>query len=265
LPSSSHPSYPHAGQHDLGQNDLHDPRVAAAMARHVAATSGPVVELGAGHGALTRALAAVLTSGRQVTAVELDPARAERLRRRRLPGVHVVTGDALRHPLPDRPHVVVGNLPFHLTTPVLRRLLHQGRWTDAVLLVQWEVARKRAAIGGTTLLTARWWPWFDVVLGGRVPATAFRPVPAVDGGILLLHRRPQPLVADRDGYQRLTHTVFTGRGHGLGQILPRTGTLAPGAARAWLRRERLAPQTLPRDLTLDQWLSLWRATRLDHG
>jgi 23S rRNA (adenine-N6)-dimethyltransferase len=229
------------------------------MAHLVAATCGPVVELGAGDGALTHALVGALGQGREVTAVELDPDRAARLRRLQLPGVRVVSGDALTHPLPDQPHVVVGNLPFHLTTPILRRLLHARHWTDAVLLVQWEVARKRAAIGGTTLLTARWWPWFDVALGGRVPATAFRPVPAVDGGILLLRRRTEPLVADRAGYQQVTRAVFTGPGRGLGQILPGTGLFAPATVRDWLRGQGLGPQTLPRDLTLDHWLSLWRA------
>ncbi len=64
----------------------------------------------------------------------------------------VVHGDALRTRL-DRP-VVVGNLPFHLTTPILRRLLAAGGWTEAVLLTQWEVARKRAGVGGRTMLTA---------------------------------------------------------------------------------------------------------------
>lgn len=258
---SGHRRSPHSGRHDLGQNDLRDPRVAVRIARLVAATSGPVIELGAGDGALTGALVDALGRGRELTAVELDPDRAARLRRRRLSGVRVVTGDALTHPLPGGPHVVVGNLPFHLTTPVLRRLLHARDWTDAVLLVQWEVARKRAAVGGTTLLTARWWPWFDVGLGGRVPAAAFHPVPAVDGGILLLHRRGQPLVADRAGYQDLAHAVFTGPGRGLGQILPRTGLLPPAATRSWLRSQALRPQTLPRELRRDHWISLWVATR----
>lgn len=71
-----------------------------------------------------------------------------------------------------------------------------------------EVARKRAAVGGTTLLTASWWPWYEFALAGRVPARAFRPVPSVDGGLLVLRRRAAPLLEDRGAYQRFVRSAF---------------------------------------------------------
>ncbi len=90
--------------------------------------------------------------------------------RRSLPAhVDVVHADYLRVPHPRGPHVVVASLPFPLTTAVLRRLLGEREWTHAVLLVQWEVARRRAGVGGATLLTAQWWPWYDFALLRRVP------------------------------------------------------------------------------------------------
>lgn len=180
--------HPHGGRHELGQNFLHHPPTVDAIVRLVRATDGPVLEIGAGDGALTRPLAAL---GRDLLAVELDPHRAHRLARRQ-PGVEVRCADALQVPL-DRP-VVVGNIPFHLTTPLLRRLLHHGSWRHAVLLTQWEVARKRAGVGGRTLLTVQTDPWFEVALHGRVPADAFRPRPSVDGGLLAVTRRDRPLV-----------------------------------------------------------------------
>jgi 23S rRNA (adenine-N6)-dimethyltransferase len=208
----------------------------------VAGTTGPVVEIGPGDGVLTAALASL---HRPVTAVEVDARRVRRLTSHGLPGVRVVAGDVLRWPFPARPHVVAGNVPFHLTTPILRRLLHERHWTDAVLLVQWEVARKRAAGGGTTMMTAMWWPWYTFEMAGRVPASAFRPVPAVDGGILTVRRRAVPLVTDRAGYQRLVHEVFTGGGRGLGEILPRSGA-CPGGPRAdgWGSRDSGRPSSL---------------------
>ena len=96
------------------------------------------------------------------------------------------------------PHHVVSNVPFGITTPLLRHLLDQRAWTTAVLMLQWEVARKRAAVGGTTLLTASWWPWYAFELAGRVPAAAFRPRPSVDAGILVLRRRDRPLLDDAE-------------------------------------------------------------------
>ncbi|MFC9972404.1 23S ribosomal RNA methyltransferase Erm [Spirillospora sp. NPDC127200] len=246
----------HAGRHELGQNFLTDRRVIGAMVDLVARTDGPIVEIGAGGGALTLPLQDL---GRPLTAVEIDRRRAAALARRTSPATTVVADDFLRHRLPRTPHVLVGNLPFHQTTAMLRRVLHGGHWTDAVLLVQWEVARRRAGVGGATLMTAQWWPWYGFRLVQRVPAAAFRPRPGVDGGLLTITRRARPLVdpADRCAYQDLVHRVFTGGGRGLPQILDRAVPDRRAALRAWARRHRVTGATLPRDLTAEQWADLF--------
>ncbi|WP_406632057.1 23S ribosomal RNA methyltransferase Erm [Amycolatopsis sp. WGS_07] len=247
-------AHPHGGRHELGQNFLTDPAVIAAVCTAANHTTTPLVELAAGDGALTLPLS---RTGRPITAIELDPRRATRLAARTGDNVKVIQGDLLHHRFPTTPHTIVGNLPFHLTTATLRHLFRQQHWERAVLLVQWEVARRRAGIGGASQMTAAWWPWFDFTVPARVPAHAFRPRPAVDGGILVITRRPTPLVQERPQYQDFVRKVFTGRGRGLAGILPRTGHLSARAARAWLAQHRLSPQALPRDLTADHWASLW--------
>ncbi|HYH31950.1 MAG TPA: 23S ribosomal RNA methyltransferase Erm [Pseudonocardia sp.] len=234
------------GRHELGQNFLVDRRVAARIAALV--PPGPVVELGAGDGALTRQLAA---RAGDVTAVELDPGRVAGLRRALGRRVRVVQADMLRFRLDADPHVV-SNVPFGITTPLLRHLLGQHAWTTAVLLLQWEVARKRAAVGGTTLLTASWWPWYEFRLAGRVPASAFRPRPAVDGGILVLRRRPVPLVppAERAAYQRLVREAFRGD-----RLLPAVRATLPAAHR-WLAAHGLDRRARPSELTAETWAAL---------
>src|SRR5918994_97661 len=107
---------------ELGQNFLKDKRVA----KRIVAESGVgkdelVVELGAGGGMLTRQLA---RASRQVIAVECDPYWAAHLRERFSDNdVRVVQGDALTVRLPKEPFVVVANIPFNITTPILHRLL----------------------------------------------------------------------------------------------------------------------------------------------
>ncbi|WP_232663832.1 23S ribosomal RNA methyltransferase Erm [Pseudonocardia sp. TRM90224] len=236
------------GRHELGQNFLTDRKVLARIAGLI--PPGPVVELGAGDGALTTRLAA---RPEPVIAVELDPRRVDALHRRLGRKVRVVQCDMLRF-RHDEPHHVVSNVPFGITTPVLRHLLGQRSWRTAVLLLQWEVARKRAAVGGTTLLTAMWWPWYEFSLAGRVPSAAFRPRPAVDGGLLVLHRRERELVphAERAAYQRLVTTAFRGD-----RLLPALRGL-PGVRR-WATREGVDVDTRPGRLTPDQWASLHRA------
>ncbi|QDQ97119.1 23S ribosomal RNA methyltransferase Erm [Tomitella fengzijianii] len=241
------------GRHELGQNFLiHKPTVSRIVGL-VDATSGPILEIGAGDGALTRPLSRL---GRPLTAVEIDEHRAARLARR-LPEVCVENADALRHRL-DGP-VVVGNIPFHVTTPIMRRLLERPAWSTAVLLTQWEVARKRAGVGGATMMTAQAAPWFRFQLETRVPATAFAPMPSVDAGLLVIERRPTPLVPPRQRreYERFVRAVFTGRGRGLAQIVGRAAGLGQRRAHRTIAAAGIRDRSLPRDLSPQQWARLW--------
>ncbi|TQK20602.1 23S rRNA (adenine-N6)-dimethyltransferase [Microbacterium sp. SLBN-154] len=245
----------HGGRHELGQNFLiHTPSI-DRIDTLVRGTRGPILEIGAGDGALTRRLAA---TGRQLTAIDIDEHRAHRLARS-LPGVSVRQGDALRHPI--REPVIVGNIPFHLTTPILRRLLGETRWTDAVLVTQWEVARKRAGIGGQTMMTAQSGPWFTFDLHGRIPRSGFLPSPTVDGGILTITRRDDPLLPGtaRRSYERFVAAVFSGRGRGLDHIVARAARVEHGIARRELARADVERSALPRDLAAPQWVALWTA------
>jgi 23S rRNA (adenine-N6)-dimethyltransferase len=244
------------GPHELSQNWLVDRRFPAQMAeilRH--APPLPVLELGAGNGAITRAL---LAAGLRVTAVEIDPRCAARLRTALAGRADVVAADMLSFDFGARRHHVVANVPFSLTTPLLRRLVRQQHWDTALLVLQWEVARKRAGVGGTTMFTAIWWPWYEFSLCTRVPAAAFVPRPAVDGGILRIRRRQTPLVpaAERRSYQDLVRSCFTGRGRGLPAIL--RGRLPERAVRDWMATEGISRAVLPRDITAGQWASLHR-------
>jgi 23S rRNA (adenine-N6)-dimethyltransferase len=243
------------GRHELGQNLLTDVGTIRAVVELAAQTEGPLVEWAAGDGALTVPLAGL---GRPVEAVELDPSMAARLRRTVGPHVCITEGDILRHAPPPTPHTLVSNVPFHLTTAVLRRLFPMGAWHTAILITQWEVARKRAGVGGATQLTAQWWPWYDFELRRRIPSTAFSPRPSVDAGLLVIRRRPTPLLDDgRSAYQQWVWRVFTGRGRGIADILSRSGIPA-AAARSWCAEQQLASRTLPRDLTAEQWADLFR-------
>ena len=247
----------HGGRHELGQNFLtHRPTI-QTIVELVADTRGPILEIGAGDGALTVPLAGL---GRDLEAIDIDEQRVQQLRRR-LPHARIAHADALRHPL-DSP-VLVGNVPYHLTTPILRRLLTRDRWRHAVLLTQWEVARKRAGVGGGTMMSAQAAPWFEFALHGRVPARHFRPMPSVDGGILAITRRGSPLVDPREraAYDRFVREVYTGRGGDLAAIVQRSSELGRPRVRRALADLGVGAGALPRDLRPVQWAGLWEAVR----
>jgi 23S rRNA (adenine-N6)-dimethyltransferase len=176
----------------LGQNFLRPEFADGIVAEADFRPGDLVVEFGAGLGAITIALAKRQVD---VVAVEIDPVWVARLRD--LVGgafqdkVRVVEGDFLSLRLPTEPFRVVGSIPFGYTTDVLRRLLDDPRVTleRADLIVQWAVARKRVALPPSTRLSTTWVPWWEFRLGRRVPASAFRPVPRVDSGVLIITPR----------------------------------------------------------------------------
>ena len=219
------------------------------------------MEIGPGDGAVTTKLYRL---GRELTLVELDETRLDHLEDS-FPRAEVRHADILTTRL-DRP-VIVGNLPFHLTTPILRRLLRSSQWQQAILLTQWEVARKRAGVGGSTMMTAQWAPWFDFRLVSRVPADAFTPKPSVDGGIFTIDRCPTGSIPAgvRSDYQQFVRSVFTGRGRGMKGILSTMSITDHRTLQPTMDRNDIRGDTLPKDLTPDQWTGLFTELTADSG
>jgi 23S rRNA (adenine-N6)-dimethyltransferase len=164
-------------------------QLSADWAQHLVAAAGLpprslVLDIGAGHGAVTAALTA---AGQRVIAVELHSARAAALRRR-YPNVTVVRADAAALRLPGRAYHVVANPPFAVTSPLLRRLLQPGSRLVSAHLVLQEAAALRWA-GTRAPAAARWRREFDVDIGGPVPRRAFHPAAPVRCRTLTIRRR----------------------------------------------------------------------------
>lgn len=181
----------------LGQNFLRPGAAERFVAEDDVGSGDLVVDIGAGSGVISIHL---LRRGAQVIAVEADPVWADRLQelaRQQDDGrLEVVGGDFFAWPLPDLPYRVVACPPFGSTTAIMRRLFDdpQQPLVRADLIVQWEVARKRAVIPPATLVSTAWAPWWELRLGRPIPATEFRPIPRVEGGVLVVTRRMPPLL-----------------------------------------------------------------------
>ncbi len=248
------------------QNFLIDRRAIEALVEGSGVGEGDLVlDIGAGNGLITQAL---IRRGARVVAVEKDPALARRLRATfgPGPGVTVVEDDVLTTKLPAEPFRVVANIPFGITTKILRRLLGEaGTLTRADVIVQAEVARKRAAgrgaRGGGTLLNACWEPWFEFGTGVRIPATAFRPRPRVDAAVLIVRRRDQPLLgaASEREYIEFVSRVFTGARpsvlSAVSRMIPRTRFAGVAAARGF------PLDAMPSQLDVGDWVELFLTAR----
>ncbi|MDQ1418912.1 MAG: rRNA (adenine1518-N6/adenine1519-N6)-dimethyltransferase [Acidimicrobiaceae bacterium] len=187
----------------LGQNFVVDPNTVRRIARLAAVGTGDqVVEIGAGLGSLTLALA---ETGARIMAVEVDRHLLPALRETAEPvGVEVVEGDAmsldwagLLGPIPNS-WTLVANLPYNIATPLVADLLDQVPSIGRMLvMVQREVGERLAAPAGSdpygaVSVKVAYWATAKVV--GRVPASVFIPRPAVESVLVDIERRPQPAV-----------------------------------------------------------------------
>jgi 16S rRNA (adenine1518-N6/adenine1519-N6)-dimethyltransferase len=240
-------------QHRLGQNFLVNPSLRDAVADAAGATrDDDVLEVGAGVGTLTIALAA---RARRVVAVEFDRNLIRALREvvAALDNVEVVQADILRYEA--RADIVAGNIPYNLTGALIPKLLdHPPRPRRLSLVVQREVALRWTATTMASLATVAVQVFAEPRLVMTIGADAFFPPPRVDSALVVLEVRDRPAVEvdDMQAFLRFVEAVFQFRRKQLGGTLARLGgTVGPEVGIDLTRR----PQTL----TLVEWEALYRA------
>ena len=186
------------GQHFLTSSSLLE-RIAAAACPSPAEV---VIEIGPGRGALT---AKLLDRARRVVAIELDRDLAAHLREKfsSEPRLEIVEADVLATDLsrwPDAP--IAGNLPYYITSPILRRVLPL-RPPRAVFLMQEEVAQRLVASPGSRdygYLTVQTALFAQAKRLFGVKPAAFQPPPKVDSAVVLLEPRADLRVEDPQGF-----------------------------------------------------------------
>ena len=225
------------------------------MAAAAAGSSDLIIEIGAGPGTLTQRL---LQVGRPVLAIEIDPRLAEGLRGR--PDLEVLEADVLHVDLSELiarrtagRALLAGNLPYYITSPILRMIFDAAdRVSAAILLVQREVAARIAARPGTrdygylsVLCQAHSRP--EIVF--TVPPGAFRPPPKVTSALVRLPMEAhleQWGVKDRQGFLEFAQLCFHQKRktllNNLGRRFGRERVAALPEAR--LRAEQLIPEQL---------------------
>ena len=211
-----------AGRHPsraLGQNFVVDPNTVRRIARLAGVGPGDrVIEIGAGLGSLTLALA---ETGAEVTAVEVDQHLAPLLRETAEPhGVTVIEADAMTLDWPavlgEHEWVLVANLPYNVATPIVADLLDEvPAITRMLVMVQREVGERLAArVGddGYGAVSVKVAYWATARLAGNVPRTVFLPTPNVDSALVAIERRPEPATdAPRERLFELVRIAFNQR------------------------------------------------------
>ncbi len=256
----------------LGQHHLTRGEVCRPLIDYLRPAGERVLEIGPGGGVLTRELLAA--GAEAVWGWELDPAWAAALAADLARGpdrsrVALVVGDALaldwrRLAGERRPHLVAGNLPYNVATPILERMLTgapPGAVVRAAFLLQREVAERLVAppggraYGALTVLVAA---HADARLLGHVRPGAFRPPPKVDSAFVGLAPHPPPLPpAEMPAFLRTVGVAFAQRRKTLRNALGAAWGKAE-AART-LDRAGIPPNIRAEALDLDCFLDLHRA------
>jgi 16S rRNA (adenine1518-N6/adenine1519-N6)-dimethyltransferase len=245
----------------LGQHFVVDPNTVRRIARLAGVGRGDrVVEIGAGLGSLTLAL---LETGADVTAVEVDPGLVAVLRDV-ASGARIVEADALELDWPalleGGPWTLVANLPYNVASPLVADLLDEvPAITRMLVMVQREVADRLVAGPGDPAygaLSVKVAYWATARLAGRVPASVFLPPPTVASELVAIERRPAPAVdVPPDELFPLVRAGFAGRRKMLRRSL--AGKVpAEAFACAGVR-----PEARAEDLDVEAWGRLVRCGR----
>jgi 16S rRNA (adenine1518-N6/adenine1519-N6)-dimethyltransferase len=252
---------PHKG---LGQNFLEDAEALEKIAAAAQVDSADtVLEIGPGLGSLTRYLAA---SAQEVVAVELDenlipPLKAVLSDDK---NVRLVQGDILKlspaELISAGDYLVVANIPYYITSAVIRHLLTSERKPRRIVLtMQKEVAERICAQPGDLSLLA-----LSVQVYGKpriavhIPAEAFFPAPKVDSAVLVVDIYPAPLISAQhiDTFFKLIKAGFSQKRKTLRNSLSSGLHIPPVEAFELLKGAGIDPQRRAETLSIAEWEQL---------
>lgn len=249
----------------LGQHFISDRNLLQRIVKFAAIDPrGTVIEIGPGAGALTRELA---EAARRVIAIEVDSDLIPELRANMPVNVEVVDADALQMDfarLVEEPAHVVGNLPYNVATPLLRKFIEtRAKIFDVTVMLQREVAERiRAKPGspdyGPLSLLIQYYA--TPIWGFTVSPGAFKPRPKVDSAVIRLEWRHG--VADNPGFTDFVHRAFGSRRK---KLLNNLTSMFPERTRSdlenILRDSGIDPAARAETLSLEAFLRVYNRLR----
>jgi len=248
----------------LGQCFLQD-RVALET---IAAALDPlrkktVVEIGGGDGALTQ----YLTEAQRLIVYELDPRFAERLQQKAATFVAALPAELIAFPRTEirnedflgadlaqfkNNYLLTGNIPYAISGLILRKILTEANRPERlVFTVQKEYAERLLGLPHENFFSNWLRVWGEVKKICTIKRTAFSPAPAVDSMAIRINFLSKPLVDEPETFARFLKLLFRQPRKTIGNNLKQSGVVVPEA----LQKKR------PHELTFDQILALYRATK----
>ena len=248
----------------LGQNFLQDPfALEAIVSAAEIQPADTVLEVGPGLGSLTRYLA---VSAHEVIAVELDVKMLAPLKAVIAPyhNVRVIHGDILKlspqELVAEKDYLVVANIPYYITSAVIRHLLESGNKPRRIVLtIQKEVAERICAKpGDMSLLALSVQVYGKPRIAARIPANAFFPEPKVDSAVLCVDIYPSPQIPNGmlNTFFKLIKAGFAQKRKTLRNSLSAGLHISPTEAADLLTSTGIDPQRRAETLSIAEWEKL---------
>ena len=248
----------------LGQNFLVDPSALQRIVETAEIRSqDAILEIGPGLGSLTRYLASV---AKKVVAVELDADLISPLRDILAPysNVTIIQGDILEMDpgqlMDQSSYLVVANIPYYITSAVIRHLLEaEVQPRRVVLTVQREVAQRICAEpGDLSLLALSVQVYGKPRIAARIPAGAFYPPPKVDSAVVNIDLYPQPRIpAERlDAFFSLAKAAFSQKRKTLRNAISAGTHLSPAETEDLLKAAGIEPRRRAQTVSIEEWCKL---------
>ena len=243
---------------DLGQHFLIDQEILDAIIEAGdIQTDEHIVEIGPGVGVLTNE---ILKKTKRVTAIEIDERmipciQTYLMREHENPQIELINKNALHVPLPEEPYKVVANIPYHITSPLLRHaFLESSRSpTSLTLLIQREVAEKICSpkdAGILTILVALFGTPKIITL---VPPNAFLPPPKVDSAVLHIDCFAEP-IASLEVIEQIFKLTKIAFGQKRKMLSNSIGKLSDGIE--LLEKANIDPMRRPQTLSIEEWMQI---------
>ena len=232
------------------QHFLRSPRLVAELVGHSNIRKNDIVyDLGAGSGVITGVLA---RRCKQVIAVEVEPGALRKLRANvdQFENVKILEKDILALNPKENSYKIFANIPFHLSSPIVRMFTQIANPPKSIYLITQKQFARKLVPGDdhfTSQLGAEIGPLFTARIRKPLRRTDFTPPPGVDTVLLELKRREEPLLpaSDMDLYRELIGRCFADQTF-FGKI-PRD-------------KAGISPELRPSQLTLEQWIRLYKTS-----
>jgi len=242
------------GQHFLVDQTVLDAIIAAAKIQ----PDDQIIEIGPGIGVLTKEL---LKRTKNVTAIELDTRLIPLLRA--YTGYEeftVIENNALQVPLPETPYKIVANIPYHITSPLLRHMFLESKTypTSVTLLIQREVAEKICDQQNGGILTVLVALFGTARIVTHVPPWSFLPAPKVHSSVLHIdcYSEPKAPIAAMEEIFALTKIAFAQKR----KMLRNSFGTFPGGLEL-LSAVGIDPTRRAQTLSVEEWIALAEAKK----